>query len=101
MRIERSVVPVLVVARLVRVTGVELTRRGEIVLGVQREGAALVRMRQNEEPSPVVARERALPLRKRAVVLDRAVAREDAAAQEVVARWVGRELEIAVFEPVR
>ena len=33
-------------------------------------------------------------------MLDRAVAREDAAAQEVVTRRVGRELEVAVVEPV-
>ncbi len=57
-------------------------------------------MRQHDQVSPVVARERALARRQRAVVLDRPVTREHAAAQEVLGRRIERELEVAVLEPV-
>ena len=90
-----------VAGQLVGVRPVDLARGREVVRRVRSKAAALVGVREVEQPRQSRSREPA-GRRRRAGVLDRrAVAGEDAAAEEVVGGVVDRELEVAVQESVR
>jgi hypothetical protein len=71
-----------ILGELVRVAGVELSVGREIMLGVKREGARFVGMRQCQQVEPVIARQSALLRRRCGVAIDGAVPAEDALGQK-------------------
>jgi hypothetical protein len=97
--IERGVVVVVVVRKLVRIGPVDLAVRRQVVPGVGIAGAARIGVGEGDEPFPVGARQASLPLRDRRYVRHRAVYRADALAQEIVAGGIDGELEVAVLAP--
>ena len=99
-RVERRVVARDVLAPLVEVRPVELARGRGVVrdVGLGRRGA--VGVGEVEQPAPVHPRQRSLAVGDRGRGLVRAVAREDADAEEVGRALVDRELAVAEEEAV-
>ena len=99
--VEDAVVVLGIDAHLLLVGPVELPVGREVVAGVALEGGRLVLVREVEQLYPVALAELLLRRGHRRIVGHRPVAREHAAAQEIVRRKVvDRVLEVAVQEAV-
>src|SRR4029077_19316214 len=94
--VEQSVIAIRVIACLMRIGPIDLSVRPQILAGIHIERLCLIRMGQIEEAQPLFLGDFSLMCRNRRRWIDRLVAREYAAPEEVFGGRIESKLTISI-----